>query len=389
MEGREMNSMRSLLRIVALGIMVTAATTPALAGAHTAGFTPVAPMHHARAFQTATELLNGDILVAGGYDGSVFLPGGSGSPVFPDSEIYRLHSGTWTTVAPMHVARAAAVAVRLEDGRVLVVGGFDAFFNGIASAEIYDPRSNTWTFTGPLNSPRAEDFVAKLLPGNRVLIAGGYLRGFPFIALASSEIWDSRTNRWTVAAPMNSPRGEAAWTELKNGRVLITGGVAADGSPLNSAEIYDPARGSWSLTGSMNVQREDHSAVLLLNGKVLVAGGEVGGTVRTPTAELYDPKTGTWSLTGSMTAPRNETEWATVRLPDGDVLVTGGFVAEETPQSSADLYNPTTGTWSSAGSMSSRRAGHTAVLLRGNRGVLVMGGLFIPPSSTSSADIYR
>src|SRR5438094_9307331 len=87
MEGREMNRMRSLLRIVALGIMVTAATTPALAGAHTAGFTPVAPMHHARAFQTATELLNGDILVAGGYDGSVVLPGGAGSPGFPESDL--------------------------------------------------------------------------------------------------------------------------------------------------------------------------------------------------------------------------------------------------------------------------------------------------------------
>jgi len=69
--------------------------------------------------------------------------------------------------------------------------------------------------------------------------------------------------------------------------------------------------------------------------------------------------------------------------------VTGGFVAEETPQSSADLYDTATGTWSSAGSMSTARAGHTAVALRGNRGVLVMGGLFAPPFSTATVDIYR
>src|SRR5207244_2137246 len=114
-------------------------------------------------------------------------------------EIYDWHAGTWSTVAPMHVARAAAVAVRLQDGRVLVVGGFDSFFNGIASAEFYDPRSNTWTFTGPLNGPRAEDFVTTLLPDGSVLIAGGYARGFPFVALATSEIWNRRTNTWSVA----------------------------------------------------------------------------------------------------------------------------------------------------------------------------------------------
>src|SRR5207237_9248820 len=141
--------------------------------------------------------------------------------------------------------------------------------------------------------------------------------------------------------------------------------------PIATAEIYDPANGAWTLTGSMNVGREDHGAVLLLDGKVLASGGEIGAGVRTPTAELFDPHTGSWTLTGSMTVPRSEAEWASVLLPDGNVLVPGGFVAEETPQQSADLYNSQTGTWSPAGSMSDRRAGHTAVVLRGNRGVLV------------------
>jgi N-acetylneuraminic acid mutarotase len=174
--------------------------------------------------------------------------------------------------------------------------------------------------------------------------------------------------------------------------VLIAGGVDTIdevGGPTNTAEIYDPARGVWTLTGSMHVVREDHSAVLLLNGNVLVSGGEIGAGVRTPTAELYDPQTGAWNLTGSMRSPRSEAEWGTVLLPDGNVLETGGFVAEESPQSSADLYDSATGTWSSAGTMSSMRAGQTAVVLRGNRGVLVMGGLNVPPSSTASVDIYK
>lgn len=385
-----MKRIRSLLRVVWVGIAVTitGASVPALAG-DAASFSPAAPMHRARAFQTSTELLNGNILVAGGYDGTAFFTGGA--PVFPDSEIYDWHAGTWRTVAPMHVARAAAVAVRLDGGRVLVVGGFDSTFNAIDSAEVYDPRSNSWTFTGPLHSRRAEDFTAALLPGGRVLIAGGYLRGFPFIPLSSSEIWDPKTNQWSTAAPMHFARGEFTSTELKDGRILAAGGVGSTQElpPLATAEIYDPETGIWTLTGSMHIGRDDHGAALLHDGRVLVAGGEIGGTLRTATAELYDPQSGTWSVTGSMTARRSEVEWATVLLPDGNALVTGGFAAEEMPQSTADLYDPATGTWSSAGAMTHRRAGQTAVVLRGDRGVLVMGGLFAPPRSTASVDIFR
>jgi hypothetical protein len=91
-----------------------------------------------------------------------------------------------------------------------------------------------------------------------------------------------------------------------------------------------------------------------------------------------------------MTAPRSETEHAVVRLPDGRVLVPGGHTAPHTPVSSADLYDPRTGTWSAAGFMSVLRAGHVAVLLNGNRGVLVMGGYSVEGGvSTTSVDIFR
>jgi hypothetical protein len=77
-------------------------------------------MNKARAFFTADELLNGNVLVAGGYDGSCNCP-----PNFADSEIYDWHTGLWTLTTPMNSARAAAVSVRLENGRVMVIGGFD------------------------------------------------------------------------------------------------------------------------------------------------------------------------------------------------------------------------------------------------------------------------
>jgi Kelch motif len=157
-------------RRLAAAIILTAAATsfaPA-AWAQASTWTPANPMNKARAFFTATKLLNGDVLVAGGYDGTV------GPPIFPDAEIYNWHTGQWTLISPMNSARAGAVDIRLEDGRVLVIGGADADFNFLDSAEIYDPSTGTWSFTGLMNEPRFEDFTAVLLPGRKVLIAGGF-----------------------------------------------------------------------------------------------------------------------------------------------------------------------------------------------------------------------
>ena len=89
-------------------------------------WTPANPMNKARAFFVAVELLNGNVLVAGGFDGS--LPP-SNPPNFKNAEIYDWHTGEWTKIKSMNTARAAAAAVRLEDGRVMVIGGADETFN--------------------------------------------------------------------------------------------------------------------------------------------------------------------------------------------------------------------------------------------------------------------
>ncbi len=110
-------------------------------------------------------------------------------------------------------------------------------------------------------------------------------------------------------------------------------------------------------TGSMASTRQGHTATLLANGKVLVFGN---GT----TAELYDPATGLWSTTGSLTYSRGGPT-ATL-LPNGKVLVTGGG-------SFAELYDPATGRWSTTGSLANGRSSHTATLLANGK-VLVAGG---------------
>jgi len=100
---------------------------------------------------------------------------------------------------------------------------------------------------------------------------------------------------------------------------------------------------------------------------------------------VQDVKAASFVTAGSLNIARRY-HTATV-LPNGKVLVPGGFNAPDSPQASADIYDPSAGTWSSAGTMSSARAGHMAVHLQDGR-ILVMGGLDTPPGATASVDIY-
>jgi hypothetical protein len=111
--------------------------------------------------------------------------------------------------------------------------------------------------------------------------------------------------------------------------------------------LVDPA---WTTTGSMSAERWYHVATLLTSGRVLVAGGrtlELGFGVMVDTAEIYDPSTGTWATTGSLAAPREV--FAAQRLPDGDVLAFGG--PDGGSGDTSERWDSVTGTWSSAPSM--------------------------------------
>jgi galactose oxidase-like protein/Kelch motif protein len=128
--------------------------------------------------------------------------------------------------------------------------------------------------------------------------------------------------------------------------------VALSACGRSFAGAPDPSpRGISIPTGSMNVARVGHTATLLPSGKVLVAGGE-SALVRpyeTASAELYDPTTGTWSLTGPMKSAR--AFHAAVLLRSGMVLVVGGITADTRGLASAELYDPAKGQWTETGDM--------------------------------------
>jgi len=206
----------------------------------------------------------------------------------------------------------------------------------------------------------------------------------------STVLADHPSATWTSTGSMHIGRWAHTATLLPNGQVLVAGGCQLSCVLSASAELYNPHTGTWTTTGSMNIARAYHRATLLPNGTVLVEGGcsTQSCTSYTSSAEIYNPSTHTWTATGSMSTARvNQT--ATL-LQNGEVLVAGGSSRAGSNAgnlASAEIYNPRTNTWTATGSMTTARIDHDAVLLP-NGQALVFGGVDNHGVILDSAELY-
>jgi hypothetical protein len=286
---------------------------------------------------------------------------------------------TWRSSGTMPEAliNQTTTVTLLPNGKVLVVGGEDAFsYLSSSTCQLYDPATGAWTTTGSLPVPKIYH-TATLLPNGKVLVAGGWVTD------KSCQLYDPATGTWATTGSLNTGRSKHTATLLSNGKVLVAGG---QGVPYltNTCEVYDPATGTWTATGNLGAGRFNHQAALLPNGKVLVAGGHIvwgpysQDAANLSSCELYDPATGTWSGTGSLhyvgVTPGHPLYFTAsltaTSLLDGKVLMLegGSFVP-----TSGELYDPATGTWTATGGLNVARCAHAATLLPNGK-VLVAGG---------------
>jgi len=345
-----------------LPLILIIASFPSTVVAQSGTFTATGNMTVARSFASATLLANGQVLLAG-----------SGT-----ADIYEPQTGTFTALGN----HGSSIATPLADGRVLFIVKDSA---GRNEAEIFDTGSRSFTRSGTSVTGQVGGY-ATLLPNGQVLVAGGFIAGTtnPMIH-ANPELYDPATGTFSATGSF-ATTGRAS-TFVAGGPDISTVVRLADGRVLFAgkpvSEVYDPVSGTFSLTGAMATPSSlgpeyisGRTATLLTNGKVLITGGEHEDWGRFADAEIFDPATGIFTATGKMSRVRDN-HTATL-LSDGTVLIAGG----ESPgcvgiggctTTSAEVYNPSTGTFTLTGDMQVARGGQTATLLNSGL-VLVAGG---------------
>ena len=352
-------------------------------------FVATGSMQIARLDATATLLKNGKVLIAGGAKGL-----GMTDTILAEAELYDPATGKFTFTGSMTAARLSAAATLLSDGRVLIAGGngcsepklcTNGSFGGgeerLASAEIYDPATGKFTATGSMGSPSWSG-NATLLPDGRVLVSGP---DFP------PELYDPTTGKFGATGQSVDIKSPVTSTLLPNGKVLLTGYAA-------SPQLYDEGSGKFtdiSITlpaGTPEATYDNHSVprsgtlvtgTLLPDGRVLLYDNGY--------LETYDSATGICADAGFI-SPSGEWDWPTATLlADGSVLYQGGaYVARDktgTYAQAAVLYSPTASQYRK-GHTQEARGGETATLLA-DGSVLIAGGEDADSKALASAELFK
>lgn len=262
-------------------------------------------MGRPRVSHTATRLPNGDVLIAGGWEGP---------EVTASAELYLAKTGRFVPVGSMVDPRGGAVAVHLGRGRVLIVGGSGR--DGVLrTAEVFDPRRRSFARVGSMSSARGGHSAVRLA-GGKVLVTGGADRSGQ--VLRSAELFDRRTSRFRRVGRMQIPRHKHASVAHQGGGALILGG--SDEGDFHgryaSVEYFAVRRGAFRRIRPMLSSRFkfDGTAIPLSYSAVLVAGGA-------ESVEVYNLKRGSRRIGGTVRLAFG----TATRLPDRTVLFAGGY----------------------------------------------------------------
>jgi hypothetical protein len=276
--------------------------------------TPVDSALATRAAHTATELPDGTAVVVGGCDVD-------GCSTATDSVALLTPDGV-RALSPLSSPRDGHIAVLLDDGGILVAGGYEREGSApLVTAEIFDPVHNRWSSTGSLRTPRGGHAAARLGDG-RVLVVGGWRGSGSY--LASTEIFDPRTGRFVPGPDLPTGVSGVTATSLSDGRVLVTGGQVDETSPTGLVVLVGADGKARELAVGLRTPRFKHAAVILPSEQVLIIGGTVDDRELLTSTELFDPRTESFSAGPPLVGGRYKLNGAASVLPDGRVVVAGG-----------------------------------------------------------------
>lgn len=223
------------------------------------------------------------LIAAGPLAGKVLIAGGNASGCGYDdyvasSELYDPGSGKWSyTNGALQLARELKWNIhQLGDGSLFIVGGVIIVggYTWVNNSEIFNQATQTWSLNN--RKVTAAQGRSALMADGRVLVTGGVRNQPTTRDVADAEIFDPKTGKWSRTASMSAARNGHTLTPLTNGQLLVAGGNSGGWEickPLSSAQRYVPSSGKWLPAASMHTARLDHTDTRLRNGQVLVTGG--------------------------------------------------------------------------------------------------------------------
>ncbi len=273
----------------------------------------------------------------------------------------------------------------LNNGTVLILGGQSTFAStadsGLTSAEVFDPATETFTNTGSMSTP--QDFPqAFLLSDGRVAAIGN--------ALGPVQIYSPLTGTWNVSAVLPSvfdPRSLLIAAKLPDDRIWV-GQYSIN--TIDAVAVFSPGTGTWSAgLNPLLAVRDNAQATVLPTGKLWVFGGITStGTDQQPQTgtEVYDPTAlGGMSTSGPALSEVGGSYFAATTLPNGNVLVTGGFFSGQSHSATA-IYSSNSNSVTLGPAMLIVRSSHSATLLTSGQ-VLVAGGYSATGTPVQTAEL--
>jgi len=299
---------------------------------------------------------------------SLFISCGGSSSKNPAQTAYII-----SHVSSLNDARYYHTGTLLVDGNVLIAGGYrSADYRTLKSFEIIDTKTMKISITGSLAYSRNAHTATRLNDGKVLLVGGQDGNNSNYSDCTVAEIYDPNLNQTSITDSIPESRAHHSSVLLKNGKILIVGGSGTGGF-LKTALLYNPILGKFHPTGDMSITRVAPGLTLLDSGKVLVVGGFSDVVGATNSSEIYDPDLGTFS-----TAPAPGVAGLgpyCTKIPDGRVIFAGGFNSNSSPQSlnSVVIYDDASNSFKSLNKMSNPRSGHTINALSNGYVVVIAG----------------
>lgn len=265
----------------------------------------------------------------------------------------------WKPITNARVARDA-VATTQADGTIWVFGGIRSDGAATANHEGYDPAIDEWKGGDDLPVP-LQHAMAVTWQGNPVVLGGWKQDGGKNVA--SDQVWRVVSGRWVEMPRMLQPRAAGAAAVIGN-RLIVTGGVDANGALLSTTEVFDG--NSWSLGAPIPTPRQLLAAAS--DDKMMYAVGGTTGDSDLVTAEAYDPAGKAWTALPPLPESRSDLG---VAIADGRLVAVGG-VSGGRVLKTVSVFDLVAKAWSGLPDMATARHGMAVASVE--KSVYAIGG---------------